>query len=187
MEIKMATKNLKIGSVLPDFNLIGTDEKWYSTADYSKEILLIIFSCNHCPYVQAYEERIKVIQQEFGNRGVRILAINSNDESGYPEDSFENMNKRAGEKNFNFPYLRDEDQSVAVKFDATHTPEVFLFDSNRKLTYHGKIDDNWKEPERVKSHYLKDAITELLMGEEISVPETFSIGCTIKWKKSDNS
>lgn len=181
----MATNNLKIGSALPDFNLKGTDEKFYSPSLYNdKKSLVIIFSCNHCPYVQAYEERIKEIQREFGIRGVQVIAINSNEDSGYPEDSFGNMKKRAADKKFNFPYLRDEDQTIAEKFDATHTPEVFVFDKNRKLAYHGKIDDNWKEPEKVSITYLKDALSQLLNSEEISIPETFSIGCTIKWKKS---
>lgn len=179
----MATNNLKIGSALPGFKLKGVDEELYSESSFSdKSILIVIFSCNHCPYVQAYEDRINEIQKEFEDKGVRIIAINSNEEAGYPEDSFENMKIRAKEKSFNFPYLRDEDQSVASKFDATHTPEVFVFDEERKLRYHGKIDDNWKEPAKVKSRYLKEAIEELLKGEEISVPETYSIGCTIKWK-----
>jgi peroxiredoxin len=181
----MATNKLKIGSTLPDFNLKGTDEKFYSPSAFKdKKILVVIFSCNHCPYVQAYEDRIKEIQQEFGNKGIQVIAINSNEESGYPEDSFENMKIRAAEKNFNFPYLRDEEQKVAEEFDASHTPEIFVFDEKRSLAYHGKIDDNWKEPDKVKSRYLKNALTELLNGKEISVPETFSIGCTIKWKKT---
>ena len=100
----------------------------------------------------------------------------------YPDDSFENMKKRSSEKNFNFPYLRDDDQSVARAYDATHTPEIFLFDKQRKLAFHGKIDDNWQEPNKVQNHYLKNALDELLEGKEISVPETFTIGCTIKWK-----
>jgi peroxiredoxin len=181
----MATSKLKIGSVLPSFNLKGTDDKLYSDKSFKdKKILVLIFSCNHCPYVQAYEERMKQIQKEFSGKGVQMIAVNSNDEISYPDDSFENMKRRAKNKNYNFPYLRDENQSAAKDFDATHTPEIFVFNDERKLAYHGKIDDNWKEPERVKSEYLKDAIIQLLNGEEISVPETFSIGCTIKWKES---
>lgn len=179
----MATKNLKIGSECPSFILPGTDGREYKLADFSdSEILIIIFSCNHCPYVQAYEDRVISIQKEFESKGVRIVAINSNDAVKYPEDSFDEMKIRAANKNFNFPYLRDEDQSVAKAFGATHTPEIFLFNKERKLCYHGKIDDNWQEADKVKNHYLRDAITELLEGKEISVPETFSIGCTIKWK-----
>lgn len=179
----MATKTLRIGSSMPEFDLKGTDGKNYSPHTYNdKKAVVIIFSCNHCPYVQAYEERIISIQKDYEERGVALLAINSNDDTQYEEDSFQNMVKRAKEKSFNFPYLRDEDQSIAKKFDASHTPEIFVFDDKRKLVYHGKIDDNWKEPEKVKSKYLRGTLDELLAGKEISVPETFSIGCTIKWK-----
>lgn len=180
----MATNTLKIGSPAPDFNLTGVDGKNYSLKSFSdKQALIIIFSCNHCPYVQAYEGRIKQIQDDYRGPGVEVVAINSNEAKGYPEDSFENMKKRATEQKFNFLYLRDEEQSVARAFDATHTPEIFLFDKQRKLAFHGKIDDNWQKPDKVQNHYLRNALDELLTGKEISVPETFTIGCTIKWKK----
>jgi peroxiredoxin len=180
----MATNTLKIGSTAPDFSLLGIDDKKYSLASFKdKKALIVIFSCNHCPYVQAYEDRIKQIQNDYQSKGVEVIAINSNEDKGYPEDSFENMKKRAAEQKFNFLYLRDEDQSVARAYDATHTPEIFLFDGDRKLAFHGKIDDNWQEPNKVKNHYLRDALDELLAGKEISVPETFTIGCTIKWRK----
>ena len=179
----MSTKTLKIGSKIPYFKLKGVDDQVYSLDTFSnKDVLVVIFSCNHCPYVQAYEDRIKDIQSDFAEKGLAVVAINSNDDSQYPDDSFDNMKKRAKEKNFNFPYLRDEDQTLAKAFDASHTPEIFLFNKARELVYHGKIDDNWKDIKAVKSQYLRDAITELMQGEEISVPETFSIGCTIKWK-----
>jgi peroxiredoxin len=179
----MATNNLKIGSQAPDFNLPGIDGKKYSLGSYKdNQALIVIFSCNHCPYVQAYEDRIKQIQEDYKSKGVFVVAINSNEDSGYPEDSFENMKKRASEKKFNFPYLRDDEQSVARAYDATHTPEIFLFDKNKKLAFHGKIDDNWQEPKKVQNHYIENALDELLAGKEISVPETFTIGCTIKWK-----
>lgn len=179
----MATNKLKIGSPLPGFNLPAVDGKNYSSSVYKdRKILVVIFSCNHCPYVQAYEERIINIQNQYGNKDVQIIAISSNDAVKYPEDSFEQMKLRSDQKQFNFPYLYDEDQSIAKSFGATHTPEVFVFDEVRKLAYHGKIDDNWQDESSIKSSYLKNAIDELLAGKEISVPETFSIGCTIKWK-----
>lgn len=179
----MATDKLKIGSIMPDFKLPAADGKKYSSKDWGdNEALIVIFSCNHCPYVQAYEERIKQIDKKYGEKNVKLFAINSNDPSKYEDDSFEGMVKRAHERNFKFPYLRDEDQTIARSYGATHTPEVFLFDKERKLIYHGKIDDNWKEPEKVQNRYLENAIDEFLSGEEISVPETYSIGCTIKWK-----
>jgi peroxiredoxin len=180
----MATNTLKIGSPAPDFNLLGIDGKKYSLGSFAdKKALIIIFSCNHCPYVQAYEERIKKIQEEYIAKGVVVIAINSNEDVNYPDDSFENMKKRAAEKKFNFLYLRDEEQSVARAYDATHTPEIFLFNEERKLAFHGKIDDNWQEQDKVHTPYLRNALDELLAGREISVPETFTIGCTIKWKK----
>ena len=179
----MATNNLKIGSSLPEFNLPAVDGKTYSPSDYNNnKILIVIFSCNHCPYVQAYEERIMNIQKEYANKGVQIVAISSNDAVKYPEDSFKQMKLRSEEKKFNFPYLYDEDQSIAKSFGATHTPEVFVFDEKRELAYHGKIDDNWQDESQVKSSYLKNALDEILAGIDVSVPETYSIGCTIKWK-----
>ena len=179
----MATKTLSLSSKIPYFNLKGVDGKLYSPDTFAdSNALIIIFSCNHCPYVQAYEGRIIEIQKKYKKEGVVVIAINANDDTAYPDDSFENMKVRAQERNFNFLYLRDEDQSAAKSFDATHTPEIFLFDGKRELVYHGKIDDNWQEPKRVVNHYLEDALNELFENKEISVPETYSIGCTIKWK-----
>ena len=179
----MATNTLKIGSSAPGFDLPNIDGKRYSLNSFAdKKALIVIFSCNHCPYVQAYEGRIKQIQDDYKDKGVTVVAINSNEDKNYPDDSFENMKKRAADQKFNFLYLRDEDQSVARAYDATHTPEIFLFDKERELAFHGKIDDNWQEPNKVQNHYLKNALDKLLAGKEISVPETFTIGCTIKWK-----
>ncbi len=178
----MATDTLKIGSKLPDFNLMATDGKYYSQKFFDdKELLMVIFSCNHCPYVQAYENRIIQIQADY-EKHLGIMAISSNDAIKYPEDSFEEMKKRAVQKNFNFPYLYDESQEIAKKFGASHTPEIFLFDKNRELAFHGKIDDYWQDETNVKTKYLRNALDEILSGKKISVPETFTIGCTIKWK-----
>ncbi len=179
----MATDTLKIGSLAPDFNIPAIDGKKYSLNTFAdKKALVIVFSCNHCPYVQAYEDRIIEIQKDY-SKDVQVVAISSNEDINYPEDSFENMKARAEIKKFNFPYLHDETQNIAKAYDVTHTPEIFLFDKERKLVFHGKIDDNWQEPQNVKSKYLRNAIDELLSGKQISVPETFTIGCTIKWKK----
>ena len=179
----MQENKLKMDSLIPGFSLKGVDDKTYSLKDFSdKKILIVIFSCNHCPYVQAYEDRIMGLQNEFEKDDMQIVAINSNDDVKYPDDSFAEMKKRAATRGFNFPYLRDETQDVAKGFGATHTPQIFLFDEHRKLKYEGKIDDNWQEPDKVKSAYLREAILEVLGDKEVSVPETFSIGCTIKWK-----
>jgi peroxiredoxin len=179
----MLAQTLSIGSDLPDFDLPGVDGNRYTPKSFAdSKALIVIFSCNHCPYVKAYQDRIKAVQEDFKSKGVSVIAINSNDEKNYPEDSFEKMKERSAEENYNFPYLRDEDQSVATAFKASHTPEIFVFNSERKLVYKGKIDDNWQEPDKVANQYLRNALDELLEGKEISVPETFSIGCTIKWK-----
>ncbi len=179
----MATETLKTGSQAPAFTLPATDEKTYSLESFAlKKAVVVIFSCNHCPYVQAYEDRIMEIQKDY-SKDLQIIAISSNEDENYPEDSFEKMKERASMKGFNFPYLHDASQTVAKAYGATHTPEIFLFDSERKMVFHGKIDDNWQDPQSVKSKYLRNAIDELLSGKQISVPETFTIGCTIKWKK----
>jgi thiol-disulfide isomerase/thioredoxin len=176
------TNKIKLGDKLPNFTLPGVDGNNYSTLSFpSDKLLLIIFSCNHCPYVQAYEERIIQLQKDYVEKGLIIIAINSNDEINYKEDSFEKMKLRAAEKSFNFLYLRDESQAVAKEFGAASTPEIFLFNKERVLSYVGKIDDNWSQTERVNKKYLKDAIEEILNNREVSVPETFAIGCSIKW------
>lgn len=168
-----------------DFSLKATDGKNYSLDSFkSAKALVLIFSCNHCPYVVAYEDRIIKLQSDYKARGAQLVAINANDASTHPGDSFENMVKRAREKGFNFPYLRDESQQIARAYGATHTPHLFVFDAQRKLAYTGKIDDNWKQPEAVTSTYLRDALDDLLADKSPRIPETHAIGCTIKWKPS---
>lgn len=179
----MPATAIKLSDTLPEFkNLPGADGKPYSSSDFSdKDILVVVFSCNHCPYVRAHEKRMIAFQRDYAPKGVQLVAINSNDAKNYSEDRFEKMVQRAKEKGFNFPYLRDEDQSVAESFGATHTPQFFVFDRERKLRYSGKMDDNWEHPEAVKENYLRDALDAILGGKKVAVPETYSIGCTIKW------
>jgi len=181
----VADKNImKNGAEAPEFrNLPGVDGKNYALADFSAaKALVIFFSCNHCPYVQAYEDRIMALQKEFRPKGVEFIAINSNDATNYPDDSFENMVKRAKERNFNFTYLRDDSQAVAKAYGASHTPHLFLFNEERQLSYTGRIDDNWQEPAKVTKQYLREAISALINGREPETKETFAVGCTIKWK-----
>ena len=179
----MATEKLSINSSVPNFALPGIDENIYDLKSLIDEYkgVVIVFSCNHCPYVKAYEDRLISIQNDY-SKSIKVIAINSNDSEGYPEDSFENMKVRALEKGFNFLYLRDSDQEVAKSFGATHTPEVFLVNSYGKLVFHGKIDDNWQDESGVKENYLRNALDELVDGKEITINETYTIGCTIKWK-----
>ena len=178
----MDNKRLAIGATAPDFQLPGVDGQNYSLQSFSNaKILIIIFSCNHCPYVQAYEERIMALQQQYKNKGVQLVAINANETVNYPADTFEKMVARAHEKGFNFPYLRDDTQKVADAYGAHYTPEIFLLDSKRRLQYTGRIDDNWQNTDQVKIHSLRDAIEATLAGVPIDIPETHAIGCTIKW------
>ncbi len=173
---------LHIGDKAPEFTLPGVDGKDHSLRDYDDyPVVVVMFTCNHCPYVKAYDDRIIALQEEFKERGVRFIGINSNEDVNYPEDSFENMIKKANDKKLNYPYLRDESQEVARAYGASYTPHIFVFDKERRLRYTGKIDDNWRDPSRVKEHYLRDAIVEILEGKEVSQPETYAIGCTIKW------
>ena len=179
----MATDKLKIGSTAPGFeNLPGVDGKKYSLKNFEdKKGIVVVFSCNHCPTVQAYEDRMIAFQNEYGPKGFQLIAINSNETENYPEDNEEEMVKRARRLGFNFSYLRDDDQSVARAFGATHTPEFFLFDGQRKLRYHGKMDDN-KEHSAARINYVREAADAILAGEDVKEAETYSIGCTIKWK-----
>jgi peroxiredoxin len=180
----MHSDSLAIGSDAPSFrSLPGVDNKSYSLQDFSgARILVVVFSCNHCPYVQAYEDRMIGFEKDYGPKGVRLVAINSNETKNYPEDNFDEMVSRAKAKGFNFPYLRDEDQSVAEAFGATHTPEFFVLDGERRLRYHGKMDDNYQNPSGVKRRFLHEAVDALLSGKPVTEPETHSIGCTIKWR-----
>lgn len=174
---------MKTGDPAPAFSLPGTDGRSHSLADFSeKAVLVIVFSCNHCPYVQAYEDRLVDVQRDYAGRGVQLIAINSNDDENYPEDSFEQMVARSRAKGFNFPYLRDASQQVARAYGATHTPQLFVFDRDRRLRYTGKIDDNWQRPQAVTRRYLRDVIDTLLDNRAPAEAQTHAIGCTIKWK-----
>lgn len=173
---------MKIGELAPDFSLPGVDQQHYTLQSFSqKPVLVVVFSCNHCPYVQAYEDRLIEIQRDYAERGVQLVAINANDDVKYPEDSFDHMVARAKAKGFNFPYLRDAAQQVARAYGATHTPHLFVFDQDRRLRYTGKIDDNWQRPEAVSRRYLRDALDALLEDKQPAEPTTHAIGCSIKW------
>ena len=146
-------------------------------------VIVVIFTCNHCPYAQAYEERIIDLAEEFDEEGVQFGLINSNDAEKYPEDSFDQMKVRHDELGFPFPYCFDESQEVAQDFGALCTPHCFVFDHKRVLKYKGRIDDNWENPEQVTEHNLYDAIDALVEGEEPPNHEVNAIGCSIKWKE----
>jgi peroxiredoxin len=184
-------KTLEIGAKAPDFNLPGIDGRVYKLADFAKaEILVVIFTCNHCPTAQAYEKRIKKLAADYKKKGVAVVAISPNDpkavrldELGYSDlsDSFEEMKIRAKDRQFNFPYLYDGDKQKACRaYGPVSTPHVFIFDRQRKLRYIGRID-NSEKPERVKSHDARNAIEALLAGKKVPVEKTRTFGCSIKW------
>ena len=170
------------GNSIPYFELLNTNNELVDTTTWDdKKVLVVIFTCNHCPYAQNYEQRIQDLQQQFGIQGVQIVLINSNDAKSYPQDSFENMKKRAKEKNYKTPYLYDKTQVVAKKFGAQVTPEAFVFDKKRVLQYKGRIDDNWQHPQKVTEHTLKEAISAVLSGGTPKKQEQSALGCSIKW------
>ncbi len=174
---------LKTGSKAPNFSLPGIDGKTYSLSSFEdKAVLAVVFSCNHCPYVQAAEDRMIAFQRDFGAKGVQLVAINPNDDQVYPEDSFEGMKQRAKARGFNFTYLRDESQSVARAYGAQCTPEFFVFGKDRTLVYHGRIDDGYKEASKAKKHDLRDATEAALKGNKVAEPITMAQACSIKWK-----
>ncbi len=181
----MVAVGLKIGDPAPAFSLPGVSGRTYSLDEFSaKKLLVIVFTCNHCPYAQAYEDRLIELARCYSVQGVGFVAINSNDDSTYPADGFAAMKERAKRKGFPFPYLRDESQAVAKKYGPDCTPDAFLFDSKRLLRYHGRIDDNWRFRDKAKDHTLKEMISMLLAGIPIHPDEALkpAMGCSIKWK-----
>jgi peroxiredoxin len=173
---------VNLGDTAPPFDLPGVDGRRHSLSDYSDApVVAVVQSCNHCPYVQAWEGRMNELAREFRDRGFRLVAVNSNDAAQEPEDSFEEMQARAGRLGFEFDYLHDEDQSLAKALGSERTPEVFLFDADRRLVYHGAIDDS-RDETAVSRRYLRDAIEAALASGEPETPETPAVGCTVKWK-----
>lgn len=174
---------LNIGTQAPYFSLPGTDGIHHQLEDFSgSRLLLVVFSCNHCPYAQAWEGRLISIARDYSNKGLATAMINSNETENYPDDRFEKMVERARYKEYPFPYLRDDSQDVARAYGALVTPHLFLFDSSRRLIFQGLVDDNHKEPQNVKRHYLKDAIEAALSGRDPNPATTSVVGCSVKWK-----
>ena len=182
---------LPLGTAAPDFNLPGVDGRNYALKDFAAaKILVIIFTCNHCPTAQYYEERIKKLVVDYKNKGVALVAISPNDpksvrldELGYTDlgDSFEEMKIRADHKQFNFPYLYDGDTETASRaYGPVVTPHVFIFDAVRKLRFVGRIDDSERE-QFVKVHDTRNALDALLAGKEPPVKQTKVVGCSVKW------
>jgi peroxiredoxin len=173
--------SLKTGDTAPDFSLKGIDDKMHLLTDYNQKGLLVIFMCNHCPYVKAKIDAIKEIHDKFKDH-ISLVGINSNDSEKYPDDSFESMKVMAGEKGITFDYLVDETQEIAKKYGAVCTPDPFLFDSDRKLVFHGRIDDAMNPDAVANEKVMINNIEKFLNDEKIGKDFDPSIGCSIKWK-----
>jgi len=172
-----------LGRPASDFDLPGTDGKRYSLHSFrDKAVLVIVFMCNHCPYVKAVLGRLTDLQNTWGPRGVQLVGINANDASRYPDDSFESMKAIVAQKQISFPYLYDESQDTARAYDAVCTPDIYVYGPDRTLRYRGRIDDNWEHPEQVTRKDLQEALLAILESREVPGEQIPSMGCSIKWK-----
>lgn len=188
-EIKEETtmqSGYKIGDNATDFSLKGTDDNMYTLAQFKDaKGFIVIFTCNHCPYAKAYEERIIALDKKYKDLGYPVIAINPNDPAAQPEDSFDLMKQRANEKGFTFPYLFDEGQKIYPQYGATKTPHVYLLQKEGDkniVKYIGAIDNNHENANDVTEKYVEAAVDALLAGKDIATKETKAIGCTIKVK-----
>ena len=172
---------VKLGSEAPYFNLPNTDGENVSLEHFKAEILVVIFTCNHCPYAKAVEDRLIELGNNY-RKTVDFVLISSNDAENYPADSPEKMAELARNKGYPFPYLFDETQEIAKAYSAVCTPDIFLYNNERKLEYRGRLDDNWQNPNQVEREELKMAIEAVLNGKEIDFEQIPSMGCNIKWK-----
>ena len=174
----------EIGDKAVDFKLKNVDGQMVSMSDYKDaKGFIVIFTCNHCPYSKAYEDRIIDLQKRYSSQGYPVLAINPNDPARFPEDSYDGMKKRANKKKFNFPYLLDDTQEIAKAFGATRTPHVFLLDKELTVQYIGAIDDNSRNPSAVNLKYVETALSSMMKGEKPDPNLTKAVGCSIKWKQ----
>ena len=177
---------LMIGSKAPDFKLPATDGNTYQLSDFDEaEVLVVFFTCNHCPYVIGSDESTRATAEKFAPRGVKFVGINSNSVNTYAEDSFPNMVKRMEKYKFPWLYLYDESQEVALAYGALRTPHFYVFDKARKLIYIGRALDNPRQAERATVNDLERALEEHLTGKPISVTVTNPLGCNVKWEGKD--
>lgn len=185
--ITSLAQGYKVGDKALNFKLQNIDERMLALSDYENEKgVIVIFTCNHCPYSVAYEDRIIALDKKYKELGFPVVAINPNDPISYPEDSFENMKIRAKEKGFTFPYVFDEDQEIYPVYGAKKTPHVYLLENKNNdfyVAYIGAIDDNSKDAEAVEETYLANAIDALLDGKKPEPSVTKAIGCSIKVRK----
>ncbi|MFC2023518.1 thioredoxin family protein [Chloroflexota bacterium] len=175
--------NVKMSDRALEFELPGVDGRTYALAQVSegKKATVVVFMCNHCPYVLAWMDRLVSLAEAYANQGVAFIGINSNDPTKYAVDDFEGMQRLAQEQGLPFPYVQDATQEVATAYGAERTPEFFLFDADSRLKYHGALDDSHDETQ-AQATYLRDALDAILAGHEPPTEKTPPVGCTIKWK-----
>jgi peroxiredoxin len=181
---------LELGHAAPlhDVKMKSVDGHELSIAEAAgKKGTLVVFMCNHCPWVKAWQTRIAAIGNQAVGLGIGVIAINSNDPAAYPEDSFDQMKARSAQLGFHFPYAVDATSDIARAFGATRTPEAFLFDASGKLIYHGTVDDNAQDESAVKQTWLKDAVQAAAAGKPVHSAETKAFGCGIKFRDKTSS
>ena len=175
--------HLHPGDPAPDFSLPGVDGATHTLHEFDeKRFLLVVFWCNHCPYVQAWESRMIDLGRRFGPKGVGVVLINANDDKSYPDDRLERMVERSRGKGYPFPYLRDDSQETAHAYGALVTPHPMLFGPDRRLLFQGRIDDQHDRPEAVRHRYLEEALEAAVAGRPITQPELPVLGCSVKWR-----
>jgi peroxiredoxin len=185
-----ASQALAIGATAPkaDVKMMGVDGRSVSIDGVrGAKGTLVVFTCNHCPWVKAWESRLVELGNSYAKRGVGVIAVNPNDPAAYPEDAFAVMQERAKQRGMAFPYVVDSTSDVARAFGASHTPEAFLFDRKGKLVYHGAIDDNAREPDKVTARWLHDALESTVAGKAVALRETKALGCSIKFRAHASS
>ena len=176
---------LQIGDKAPDFELPATDGNTYSLSDFDDEVLVVFFTCNHCPYVTGSDEVTRKTAEVFAPQGVKFVGINSNSPNTYAEDSFDHMVERMKTHQFPWLYLYDASQEVALAYGALRTPHFYVFDADRKLVYTGRGLDSPRDTSKMTVNDLENALREHLAGELVSVPMTNPIGCNVKWDGKD--
>jgi peroxiredoxin len=176
-------QDVPLGTPCPDFRLPSVEGHTVARDDFrDRPVLVVMFICNHCPYVQAVEDRIVALVREYGPKGVQFVGVCSNDPTNYPDDAPPRLLARSREKGYGFPYLVDASQAVARAFAAVCTPDLYVYDHERRLAYHGRIDDNWQDASRVTRRELAAALDALLAGRTPAREQLHAIGCSIKWK-----
>lgn len=172
---------LKIGEKCPSFDLMGTDGLKHNSSDFTAEVLVVFFTCNHCPFVTGSDENTRTLVDSLKNRDIKFIGINSNSVKTNPDDSFEKMVERMQTNKFPWLYLYDESQEIAKKFGALRTPHFYVFDKKRELRYTGRALDNPRNANEAKVFDLKNALDEIFSGKKVSKPITNPIGCNVKW------